>query len=146
LHAFDDLIERHLLAAMECVRGVAPRAAQRAAGETNERAGQARPGALALNGMEDFRDAQEIAVAVGLLTHGTTRLVRPSGRTGTGTANRAARRRPRTAGSRGAPPCGASGTGTTPLRMVHTRGGCTPDRSTGCAGRAGSRTASGTPS
>src|SRR5690606_14134586 len=58
--AVEDLLERHALAAVERVLGVAPHAAQRAAGQPHERAGQPRPGALALDGVDDLRDAEEI--------------------------------------------------------------------------------------
>src|SRR5690606_29200484 len=58
--AVEDLVERHALAAVERVLGVARHAAQRAAGQPHERARQPRPGALALDGVEDLRDAEEI--------------------------------------------------------------------------------------
>src|SRR5690606_1014592 len=57
--AVEDLVERHALAAVERVLGVAPYAAQGAAGQPHERARQPRPGALALDGVEDLRDAEE---------------------------------------------------------------------------------------
>src|SRR3989454_11013894 len=50
----EHLIYGHFRSAVECVRGVAPRAAKIAPGETDKDAGQAGPRALALNGFENL--------------------------------------------------------------------------------------------
>src|SRR5690606_2400617 len=68
-HALDDLVERHLLAARERVLRAAPDAAQRTPGQAHERARDARPGALALDRVEDLRDAEEGYCR--LLAHGS---------------------------------------------------------------------------
>ena len=51
----EDLLDGAGVAAVEGVFGVAPGAAQGAAGQANEHGGQADPAGLALNGSEDFR-------------------------------------------------------------------------------------------
>ena len=65
------LVERHALAAVERVLGVAPGAAERAAGQPHEGARQAGPRAFALDRVEDLRHAQERLRAARLLFHPT---------------------------------------------------------------------------
>jgi hypothetical protein len=56
---FDQLIEALLLTAIKRILGVAPRAAQRTAGQPNERTRITRPGALALDRMKDLGNSQK---------------------------------------------------------------------------------------
>src|SRR6185295_20201182 len=55
------LVLAALLAFVECVGGVAPHAAERAAGEAQEDAGLTRPSPLALDREEDLVDGQHLA-------------------------------------------------------------------------------------
>src|SRR5712671_5959060 len=52
-----DVRDVHLMALVEGVLGVAPRAPQVTSGEADEGAGESRPGRFALDAVEDFIDA-----------------------------------------------------------------------------------------
>src|SRR5688572_19706148 len=69
IDARNDVLEIHPLAAMKCILRIAPCAAQRTACQSNERTRQPRPGALALNGMEDLRHTEKITAAIHRVVH-----------------------------------------------------------------------------